>query len=144
MLFPPFESILYYFLFHILVFSFEMESPLAQIDFEISMKPWPLDLLASVSQALELQVGTATPCWALNPGPGACEASNLLTELHSPATPLSSHLELVVTCIHTYDVSGISLRIANTSLETKIQRRISKQHSTTLGTTGMKPEDIYS
>lgn len=67
------------------------------------MKPWPLDLLASVSQALELQVCTATPCWALNPGPRACEASNLLTELHSPATPLSSHLELVVTYIH---VSG--------------------------------------
>jgi hypothetical protein len=96
-----------------------------------------------VSQALELQVWTIMPCWALNPGSGAYQASTLPTELHPNPCPLSFHLGFIVMGIHTHCVPDISLRMANTNLETKIQRRISKQHSTTLGTTGKKPEGIY-
>lgn len=59
-----------------------------------------------------------------------------------PPMPLSfpPWIHCHVYCTHC--VPGISLRMAITNLETKIQNP--KQHSTTLGTAGKKPEDIYS
>lgn len=42
-----------------------------------------------------------------------------------------------------YYVPGSMQGIGDTNLDTKIQRRISKQHSTILGTAEKKSEDIY-
>lgn len=57
-------------------------------------------------------------------------------------------LFLLWICFHMYlldiyYVAGSMLGIGDINLDTKIKRRISKQHSTILGTADEKSEDIY-